>query len=176
MVPGKGVDEAVAAAQAFVAERDDNAFVFVGGGAQERAVKDAAADNPRIRALGVVRDESELDGLRAESGFFVATSLHETFGLSVAEAMAAGMPVVASDIAAHREVLADAGLYFPPGDQAALKDRMAELAESEPATRDLGAKAAERARSAFADETAARGLLQAYAKAMGGTKEGTPHP
>ena len=44
--------------------------------------------------------------------------------------MACGVPVVASDIAVHREVCGDAALYFEPSDYHALAARLRQLAES----------------------------------------------
>ena len=49
----------------------------------------------------------------------------ESFGIVLTEAMAAGLPVVASDLPAFRDVLDDGrrGLLVPPGDAAALAAR-----------------------------------------------------
>jgi glycosyltransferase involved in cell wall biosynthesis len=44
---------------------------------------------------------------------YVTPAYVETFAHPVVEAMAAGLPVVASDLAVHREVCGDAALYFP---------------------------------------------------------------
>lgn len=51
---------------------------------------------------------------------FCFPSLWEGFGISLVEAMAAGIPVVASDIPPHREVVDEAGIFFPPADSTAL--------------------------------------------------------
>ena len=81
------------------------------------------------------------------------------------EAMAAGVPVVASDVGACREVLDDGalGLLVPPRDPVALADAI-ERVRSEP---EAAAARAERARrKAFAVFDAER-MAAAYAEALG---------
>lgn len=73
---------------------------------------------PRFRQLGRVADH-ELWALYSGAALFAFPSLHEGFGLPVLEAMAAGVPVVASDIPAIREVAGAAALLVPAGDAAA---------------------------------------------------------
>ena len=68
-----------------------------------------------FRQIGRVTD-AELQALYSSAALFAFPSLHEGFGLPVLEAMAAGAPVVASDIAAIREVAGDAAVLVPPGD------------------------------------------------------------
>jgi glycosyltransferase involved in cell wall biosynthesis len=70
-----------------------------------------------VRRLGEVTD-AELQALYAGATAFCFPSLHEGFGLPVLEAMAAGVPVIASDIPAVREVAGDAALLAPPGEAA----------------------------------------------------------
>jgi glycosyltransferase involved in cell wall biosynthesis len=70
---------------------------------------------PFVRRLGRLAD-AELQALYAGAAAFAFPSLHEGFGLPVLEAMAAGAPVVASDIPALREVAGDAALLVPAGD------------------------------------------------------------
>lgn len=64
----------------------------------------------RVELVGRVSDEV-LATQYASAAVFVSLSRHESFGLSVVEAAAAGCPVVASDIAALREV----ARFVPPG-------------------------------------------------------------
>ena len=67
------------------------------------------------RDLGYVPDE-DLPALYAGARAFALPSLHEGFGLTVLEAMAAGVPVVASSRGALPEVVTGAGLLADPDD------------------------------------------------------------
>lgn len=73
-----------------------------------------AALGERLHQLGRVSEE-ELQVLYANATAFAFPSLHEGFGLPVLEAMAAGVPVLASDIPPLREVAGGAALLVPPG-------------------------------------------------------------
>ena len=57
----------------------------------------------------------------------IAASRAEGFDLPVVESLACGTPVIASDIAVHREVAGERGRYVPSGDAAALAAAMREL-------------------------------------------------
>ena len=76
--------------------------------------------------------------------FVFATTPDEGLGIALIEAMAAGVPVVASDVGACREVLDDGalGLLVPPRDPVALADAI-ERVRNEP---EAAAARAERAR------------------------------
>ena len=68
--------------------------------------------------------ESELRTLYAGAAVFAFPSRHEGFGLPVLEAMAAGAPVIASDIPSIREVAGDAAVLVPPDDPVAWADAL----------------------------------------------------
>jgi glycosyltransferase involved in cell wall biosynthesis len=75
---------------------------------------------------------------------FVLPTLHETFGMAVAEAIARGLPVVSTPAGAIPEIAADGALLVPAGDAAALGAALARVI-AEPALRDrlaAGARAA----------------------------------
>jgi len=67
----------------------------------------------QIRELGYVADDEAADFL-SRSTAYVFPSWYEGFGIPNLDAMTAGVPIIASDIAVHREVVADAGLFAAP--------------------------------------------------------------
>lgn len=89
-----------------------------------------------VRPLGHVPDEL-LPGLYAGAEAFVLPSLHEGFGLTCVEAMAAGVPVVAADRAALPATVGDAGILVDPTDPAAVADGLLR-ALGDDALRDAG--------------------------------------
>jgi glycosyltransferase involved in cell wall biosynthesis len=86
-------------------------LVIAGGGRGHQL----GASLEGARDLGYVADE-DLPALYAGARAFALPSLHEGFGLTVLEAMAAGVPVVASGRAALPEVVTGAGLLADPDD------------------------------------------------------------
>ncbi len=68
----------------------------------------------RVHFLGEL-DSAEIPLLLAAADIFVFPSLYEAMPLALVEAMRAGIPIVASDIPAHREILADGGMLTQPG-------------------------------------------------------------
>ena len=85
-----------------------------------RAVAAAAGGNPGLVRLPERIADKELAALYGSALCVVVPSLAEGFSLPVIEAMAAGVPAVASDIAAHAELIADPSLRFPPDAPAVL--------------------------------------------------------
>ncbi len=92
-------------------------LVLTGGPAQmERAVlaeADALGVADRVRRPGRV-PRADLDGLLDAATALLFPSMFEGFGAPVLEAMSRGCPVVASDVTALPEVVADAGILLPP--------------------------------------------------------------
>jgi glycosyltransferase involved in cell wall biosynthesis len=78
----------------------------------------------RITIAGAV-DESRLARFYDEADIFVSSSLYEGYGMVLAEAMARGLPLVASTGGAAADTVPDnAALKVPPGDAAALRETL----------------------------------------------------
>ncbi len=89
-----------------------------------RGLIDEARLGSRIALAGAVGDE-ELARLYDAADVFVSSSLFEGYGMVLAEAMARGLPLVASTGGAAAATVPDgAGLKVPPGDVAALRDAL----------------------------------------------------
>jgi len=93
----------------------------------DRAVYERlVAGIPGVRYLGYV-PEVDLPELTAAASLFVYLSLYEGFGLPVGQALAAGVPVLASMASALPEVVGDAGLLADPRSQAEIRAGMERL-------------------------------------------------
>jgi len=97
------------------------------GDRDEIAVPPAIAD--RVTFLGMVSEEEKLRMLRSVDVYVAPNTGGESFGMILTEAMAAGAPVVASDLDAFRRVLdgGRAGRLFPVGDARALARELVDL-------------------------------------------------
>ena len=91
------------------------------------AVKGAEDLNARVTFTGSVSQEVLRKYMRGASGF-VFPSLYEGFGLPPLEAMAAGIPVAASNTSAIPEVCGDCAIYFDPYDEHSIASALVRLA------------------------------------------------
>jgi glycosyltransferase involved in cell wall biosynthesis len=118
-----------------------------------------------VEWLGPVSD-GELAWLYANAFAAIQFSRDEGFDYPAVEAMRAGIPVLLSDIAVHREVGPTAALYAAPHDVAALTALMIECA-GRPGAWRLAAGAAGKARAAeLAAQTRSAPYLAVYEQAM----------
>lgn len=97
----------------------------------------------QAEALGE-RPHSEAVSLMSKAGLFASPSLYEPFGLAVAEAARAGLPLVLSDIPSFRELWDNAAVFVPPRDPPALADAINQVANDPAKRRALGQAARER--------------------------------
>ena len=104
-----------------------------------------ARSRGQVRLLGHVRDDW-LPALYAGAAMLSYPSIYEGFGLPPLEAMASGVPVVASDRASLPEVLGDSGILLEPSDIEGLTSVMLRMIEDAPFATNLRVRGLERAK------------------------------
>jgi glycosyltransferase involved in cell wall biosynthesis len=122
----------------------------------------AAGVSDHVRLLGYV-NESQLPALYRGSVAHLFLSRLEGFGLSVAEAMAAGCPVVVARGSQSDEIVGDAGIVVDPDDHAAAGRALSSLAGARDARSRYEALGRERARR-FDRRRMARDYAKLYAE------------
>jgi phosphatidylinositol alpha-mannosyltransferase len=117
------------------------------GGPSDRPELAALEDRSGITLHGIV-DEASLRRLMHASDVLVAPALGcESFGMVLIEAMAAGLPVVCSDIEGYRQVASPEGTCLvTPGDPASLAEALTALARAPEQRAAMGARNAAYAR------------------------------
>jgi glycosyltransferase involved in cell wall biosynthesis len=124
-----------------------------------------AAGSEGVRLAGFVPDD-ELAALYAGCSVFCYPSLYEGFGLPVLEAMAAGAPVLTSNVSSLPEVGGEAVAYVDPGDERAIAAELERLLNSPGERARLAQLGRERARG-FSWDRVARGVLDELGRARG---------
>ncbi|MFX0197455.1 MAG: glycosyltransferase family 4 protein [Candidatus Hodarchaeota archaeon] len=110
--------------------------------------------------------QGQLPELYRGASLFVYPSLYEGFGLPVLEAMACGVPVVASNRTSIPEVVGDAGVLIDPHDTSELRDAMLQLLDDEKLRGEMSEKGLERAKL-FSWDKCAQETLAIYEKVLG---------
>ncbi len=162
--PVKGVADLVRAAGLLASERPDVSFVVVGGGSQEALLMSLARDlgvADRIVFTGSVVPSA---GILSRCDVAVVPSLSEGLGLVALEAMALGIPVVATRVGGLPEVVEDGvtGRLVPPNDPRAIAGAVAPLLEDPQRRAAMGAAGLERVEREFSVDLMVARHLEIY--------------
>ena len=128
--PRKGMAVLLDAVRRLAPTRPDLRVLVAGSGDAVELRRRAGRVADRLDVLGPVDDATKAAALRSVDVFCAPHTGGESFGIVLTEALAAGAPVLASDLPAFRAVLGEerpAGVLFPVGDAAALAERLADL-------------------------------------------------
>ncbi len=135
--PRKGLDVLLGSWPAVRSSHPDAELVVMGA--------DRGIPPPGVTYLGPVTGEEKRKVLASSSIYVAPNTGGESFGIVVAEGMAAGCAVVASDLESFREVLGDAGRLVRIGDSVALAGAISALLADPEEARRLGESARESA-------------------------------
>ena len=162
--PRKGLDVLLRAFELLAVQRPGLRLLVAGpGDLDEVRAKVPGAIRDRLILLGQVTQEDKARFYHSVDVFCAPNTGGESFGVVLIEAMAAGAPIVASDLDAFQLVLRDgrAGELFPAGDPAALAAAAARLLD-DPSLRARLSAAATDAVRAYDWPMVARDVVKVY--------------
>ncbi len=122
---------------------------------------------PNVRYLGYV-PESDLPALFAGAAAFVYPSLYEGFGFPVAQAMAAGVPVITSNVSSLPEITGGAAVLIDPRSRLEVRDAIESLLTSPSRLAELSERGRAQARR-FSWPVVAAKSLEFFARVCGGS-------
>ena len=115
-----------------------------------------------VEFVGHVSGDAKRE-LLARADAYVLPSRHESFGIAVAEAMAAGVPVIVSDRVGIADDIRGAGAGLVVRlDRAALTSALASLASNAPARLEMGQRGIELARHRYSWDEVSRRIVELY--------------
>ena len=153
----------------------DHVTVALAGAGSEREGLAAQARSlgVRLKLLGTLSPE-DLPAAYSAATVFVHPSTMDTFGLSVAEAMACGCAVVVADAGSLPEVVGDAGLVVPADDPGAMAGILRGLLANESERVGLGHRARALAAERYTLEQMQRAHVEALSRAREARMDRTP--
>ena len=162
--PEKGFDLLIDAVSALVAEGRDLRLVIMGEGGLRKELESQAGAlmlGDRLLMPGYVPNAKSC---LSRLGLFAMPSLTEGLPMVLLEAMAAGVPIVASRVGGIPEMLSQgrAGILVPPRDFDALKEGIRVVLDDPAAARQRAAAAAERLHTAYCSRVMAERYLDVY--------------
>ena len=174
LAPVKGIETLLSAARIVHARNPAISFVLAGPWQMPKPPDAYGLQQNRKSEHGVTwvgpQEQSELIDWYQRAALFVMPSHYESFGISVLEAMAFGLPVVCTNAGALRELVQDGvtGKTVPPAHPGALADPILESFEDSADRTTMRDAARAQIRNKFTVDQALEATLRVYSGAMGG--------
>lgn len=136
-------------------------------GPETESLQQRTQGDPRIQWLGRISEEDKLDRLSRASVFCAPSLRGESFGIVLIEAMAAGVPVVSTNIDGYRNVATDGinAILVEPGNAQSLASSLARVLTDSRFAEQLAANGVVRARQ-FSMDALADHYLDLYQRAL----------
>jgi glycosyltransferase involved in cell wall biosynthesis len=170
LVPQKGYSHLIEAAQQVVAQQANVYFLLIGTGRLAEELQHQAQRaglGARFQFTGSRTDVEELYGIM---DLFVSSSLWEGLPTVVMESMAAGVPVVATQVAGNTELIdhGQTGWLVPPGDSGALAAGILHLLQQPAQAQQMAVAAGVAARDRFSITAVAAQQAEIYRQLLSG--------
>lgn len=166
--PRKGIKYLIQAVPDILKNEPNVKFFIVGNGDELPNLKDLAKNlniESNITFWGWVRD---IKSILKTTDIYVQPSVREAFGLSVLEAMACKIPVVASSVGGLSEIIEDqtSGIFVPPENSKALSDTILRLLKDEETRKRIANNGNKRVTEHFSAQKMARETEKVYDKVL----------
>jgi glycosyltransferase involved in cell wall biosynthesis len=168
--PQKGQRQLIEAAETVVPAFPDAHILLLGDGELRAELQARAATSPVAARIHFLGSRADVPELLAACDIFVLPSLWEGLPIALLEAMASGLPSVASAVSGARQVVVDGetGFLVPPGDVPALAAALAELLSDPERASAMGAAARQRVERAYSARRQAEEHAALYRRAHAG--------
>lgn len=165
------------ALEAFTILRDQGVTfraVFIGEGAERSRIEEVIAENGLGDVVQVPGATQAIATVLAMVDVLVVPSLSESFGIAAIEGLAAGLPVVASNVGGLLDIIQpeENGLLVPPSDPGALAEAIGRLLDEPETAAALGRRGLKDFERRFTSAAMARGYLEVYQKVIAGNETG----
>lgn len=148
--------------------------VFIGEGAERSRIEEVIAENGLGDVVQVPGATQAIATVLAMVDVLVVPSLSESFGIAAIEGLAAGLPVVASNVGGLLDIIQpeENGLLVPPSDPGALAEAIGRLLDEPETAAALGRRGLKDFERRFTSAAMARGYLEVYQKVIAGNETG----
>ena len=136
-------------------------LLLVGDGPLRSQLEEMARSLGIAQRVSFLGWRSDVASLLRASDIYVHSTHSDGFGIAACEAMAAGLPVLASDVPGLAEVVAGAGVLFPPRDHQALANHLNALVQSPEIRHEMSRASLQRARQ-FSIEMTVDSCIRLY--------------
>jgi len=150
-------------------------LLLVGDGPLAESVSSAAEENEAISYLGPQTNDRVLELMRRAAILVFPSLWYEGFGITIIEAFATGLPVVAVGTGAASEIVkdGDTGLLVPPGDSHALGGAVSRLFRNDRLRKRMRAACRREYFEKYTGERAYHRLIEVYRRALDATPSKT---
>ena len=168
LLPIKGVNFLVQAMAGVVRDHPKTLLVLVGKGEQENELKKQVENLGLTDKVLFLGWRSDVEEIMACFDLLVLPSLNEGMGRVLVEAMAVGLPIVASNVGGISDLVKDGknGLLVPPADAQALERAISGLLKDKARRKQLG-KAGKKMCRAYSAEAMVEQINNLYARLLG---------
>ena len=175
LILNKGPQYLVEAAPQVLRARPETEFVFVGDGPLRSGLEERARQLGISRRLVFLGTRPDVAAILQTCDVLARPSLLEGMPLTVLEAMACGLPVVATPVSGTAELVRDGenGLLVQPGDPACLARAILRLMEDEPLRTAQGKRGRHLVEGGFSWEAVAERTLAVYRELLPAATEGS---